>query len=157
MTRESGSGSQRRGGARPPGKGAASTFGQRSASPRSSGQKLSGQKPSGQRSAGSRFAGSTKPNQPTRLPDRQGPVTPMVDMHDPDGVRLQKLLAAAGVGSRRTCENLITAGRVEVDGQVVTELGTRVDPSRRTVHVDGERVQLDETRVYLAFTKPASI
>ncbi len=157
MTRESGSGSQRRGGARPPGKGAASTFGQRSASPRSSGQKLSGQKPSGQRSAGSRFAGSTKPNQPTRLPDRQGPVTPMVDMHDPDGVRLQKLLAAAGVGSRRTCENLITAGRVEVDGQVVTELGTRVDPSRRTVHVDGERVQLDETRVYLAFNKPLGV
>jgi 23S rRNA pseudouridine2605 synthase len=43
-------------------------------------------------------------------------------------VRLQKLLAAAGVGSRRTCENLITAGRVEVDGHVVTELGVRINP-----------------------------
>ena len=63
----------------------------------------------------------------------------------PDGVRLQKLLAAAGVGSRRTCENLITAGRVEVDGHVVTELGVRIDPNNQTVHVDGSRVQLDES------------
>jgi 23S rRNA pseudouridine2605 synthase len=78
-------------------------------------------------------------------------------VHDPDGVRLQKLLAAAGVGSRRTCENLIAAGRVEVDGQVVTELGVRVDPVRQTVHVDGERVQLDESRLYLAFNKPLGV
>jgi len=80
-----------------------------------------------------------------------------VDVHDPDGVRLQKLLAAAGVGSRRTCENLITAGRVVVDGQVVTELGVRIDPDRQTVHVDGVRVQLDESRVYLAFNKPLGV
>ena len=78
-------------------------------------------------------------------------------MHDPDGVRLQKLMAAAGVGSRRTCENLITAGRVEVDGQVITELGVRIDPNRQTVHVDGVRVQLDESRVYLAFNKPLGV
>ncbi len=82
---------------------------------------------------------------------------PQVDVHDPDGVRLQKLLAAAGVGSRRTCENLITAGRVVVDGQVVTELGVRIDPDRQTVHVDGVRVQLDESRVYLAFNKPLGV
>ena len=75
----------------------------------------------------------------------------------PDGVRLQKLLAAAGVGSRRTCENLITAGRVTVDGHLVTELGVRIDPLRQTVHVDGERVQLDESRVYLAFNKPLGV
>jgi 23S rRNA pseudouridine2605 synthase len=100
-------------------------------------------------------SGTTKPSQPTRLPQRPTPVP--VDVHDPDGVRLQKLLAAAGVGSRRTCENLIAAGRVEVDGQVVTELGVRVDPVRQTVHVDGERVQLDESRLYLAFNKPLGV
>ncbi|HEX2705973.1 MAG TPA: pseudouridine synthase [Candidatus Lustribacter sp.] len=72
-------------------------------------------------------------------------------------MRLQKLLAAAGVGSRRVCETLITAGRVEVDGQVVTELGVRIDPTRRSVRVDGERVQLDTSRVYLAFNKPRGV
>jgi 23S rRNA pseudouridine2605 synthase len=78
-------------------------------------------------------------------------------VHDPDGVRLQKLLAAAGVGSRRACEALIAAGRVEVDGQVVTELGVRIDPARHVVHVDGVRIQLDESRVYLAFNKPLGV
>lgn len=102
-----------------------------------------------------RFAGSTKAGQPTRLP-RQA-ARPVVDVHDPDGVRLQKLLAAAGVGSRRACEDLITAGRVEVDGQVVTELGIRIDPKRQVVHVDGERVTLDDSRVYLAFNKPKGV
>ena len=77
-------------------------------------------------------------------------------MHDPDGVRLQKLLAAAGVGSRRVCENLISQGRVEVDGQVVTELGVRIDATQ-AVHVDGVRIKLDEDRVYLAFNKPKGV
>ncbi len=105
-----------------------------------------------------RFAGSTKPSQPTALPDRKaGRAAVPVDVHDPDGVRLQKLLAAAGIGSRRACENLITAGRVEVDGHIVTELGVRIDPARQSVHVDGERVQLDESRVYLAFNKPLGV
>ena len=81
---------------------------------------------------------------------------PTVDVHDPDGIRLQKLLAAAGVGSRRVCEDLITEGRVEVDGQVVTELGVRIRPDQ-TVHVDGVRVQLDESRVYFAFNKPLGV
>ena len=80
-----------------------------------------------------------------------------VDVHDPDGVRLQKVLADAGVGSRRACEVLITSGRVQVDGHVVRELGVRIDPGRHTVHVDGMRLQLDETRVYLAFNKPAGV
>ncbi|NHN57007.1 rRNA pseudouridine synthase [Calidifontibacter sp. DB0510] len=79
------------------------------------------------------------------------------DVHDPEGVRLQKLLASAGVGSRRACEVLISQGRVQVDGQVVRELGVRVDPVRQTVHVDGERVVLDESRVYLAFNKPLGV
>jgi 23S rRNA pseudouridine2605 synthase len=80
-----------------------------------------------------------------------------VDVHDPDGVRLQKLLAAAGVGSRRACENLISEGRVAVDGHVVRELGVRIDPGRQVVHVDGTRVQLDESRLYLAFNKPLGV
>jgi 23S rRNA pseudouridine2605 synthase len=79
------------------------------------------------------------------------------DRHDPDGVRLQKVLAGAGWGSRRACENLIAAGRVQVDGTVVSELGVRIDPARRVVHVDGTRVILDETLVYLAFNKPRGV
>ena len=102
-------------------------------------------------------SGTTKPSQPTRLPQEREKPRVAVDVHDPDGVRLQKLLAAAGVGSRRTCENLITAGRVTVDGHLVTELGVRINPDTQTVHVDGSRVQLDESRVYLAFNKPLGV
>ena len=109
----------------------------------------------GGKSAGPRFAGSTKASQPTKLPPRREAAP--IDVHDPDGVRLQKLMAAAGVGSRRVCENLIEQGRVEVDGQLVTELGVRVDPKSAVVHVDGVRVNLDEDRVYLAFNKPKGV
>ncbi|WP_299445075.1 pseudouridine synthase [uncultured Phycicoccus sp.] len=101
-----------------------------------------------------RGTGTTRPSQPTQT--KREPVRPGTDVHDPDGVRLQKLLAAAGVGSRRVCEDLITQGRVQVDGQVVTELGVRIRPTQ-VVHVDGERVQLDESRVYLAFNKPLNV
>ncbi|MBK9475867.1 MAG: rRNA pseudouridine synthase [Tetrasphaera sp.] len=86
----------------------------------------------------------------------QPPTRPEVDVHDPDGIRLQKLLAGAGIGSRRACELLISEGRVEVDGQIVRELGVRIRPDQ-VVHVDGERVQLDESRVYLAFNKPLGV
>lgn len=109
----------------------------------------------GGKSAGPRFAGSTKASQPTKLPDRKA--APEIDVHDPEGVRLQKLMAAGGVGSRRVCENLIEQGRVEVDGQVVTELGVRINPQTQVVHVDGVRVNLDEDRVYLAFNKPKGV
>ncbi|WP_285723857.1 pseudouridine synthase [Psychromicrobium xiongbiense] len=81
----------------------------------------------------------------------------MNDMHDPEGVRLQKLLAAAGVASRRVCEEMIAEGRVEVDGQIVTELGLRVDPKTVTVSVDGIRVQLKDNMIYLAFNKPRGV
>ncbi|QGN57354.1 pseudouridine synthase [Nostocoides sp. HKS02] len=99
-------------------------------------------------------SGTTKGSQPTRVPRERA--TPEVDVHDPDGIRLQKLLAAAGVGSRRVCENLISDGRVEVDGHVVTELGVRIRADQM-VHVDGVRVQLDESRVYFAFNKPLNV
>ena len=55
---------------------------------------------------------------------------------DSNSIRLQKLLAQAGFGSRRKCEDMITEGRVEVDGELVTELGTRVDPHKQQVRVD---------------------
>ncbi|OBG36693.1 MULTISPECIES: pseudouridine synthase [Mycolicibacter] len=74
-----------------------------------------------------------------------------------DGVRLQKVLSQAGVASRRVAERMIRDGRVEVDGQVVTELGTRVDPSSALIRVDGARVTVDDTRVYLALNKPRGV
>ena len=79
------------------------------------------------------------------------------DVHDPDGVRLQKVLATAGYGSRRACEEIIAAGRVEVDGVRVRELGLRVDPTKAVVHVDGLRVQLDTSLVTIALNKPLGV
>ena len=75
----------------------------------------------------------------------------------PEGVRLQKVMAAAGVASRRASEDMIGAGRVAVNGAVVTELGTRVDPQRDHVAVDGVAVQLDTTRRYVMVNKPTGV
>ncbi|MEP6562766.1 MAG: pseudouridine synthase [Nakamurella sp.] len=75
------------------------------------------------------------------------------DAAGPDGVRLQKVLAAAGVASRRKAEELIRSGRVKVDGIVVKEMGTRIDPDEAVVHVDGNRVVLRADQVYLALNK----
>lgn len=150
-----GSGSDRSGGGR--GRpGGSQGHGGRSAG-RAGGQRGGGPRPSegGRPERPQRgSSGTTKKSQPTRVPRERA--TPEVDVHDPDGIRLQKLLAAAGVGSRRVCENLISDGRVEVDGHVVTELGVRIRPDQ-TVHVDGVKVQLDETRVYFAFNKPLNV
>ena len=68
--------------------------------------------------------------------------------------RLQKILAAAGVASRRKAEELISAGRVTVNGKTVTELGTKADPSHDRICVDGTPVQAAEKRVYLLLHKP---
>lgn len=75
-------------------------------------------------------------------------------MSDSEGVRLQKVLSQAGIASRRVAERMITDGRVEVDGRIVTELGTRVDPDTADIRVDGSRVVLDDSMVYLAINKP---
>lgn len=73
------------------------------------------------------------------------------------GVRLQKVLAAAGVASRRAAELLIQAGRVVVNGRVITELGTRIDPARDTVKVDGDVVGRAERPVYYLLHKPKGV
>jgi 23S rRNA pseudouridine2605 synthase len=78
----------------------------------------------------------------------------MVRTGESRGVRLQKVLSQAGIASRRLAEKMIIEGRVEVDGQVVTELGTRVDPDVSVIRVDGARVILDDSLVYLALNKP---
>jgi 23S rRNA pseudouridine2605 synthase len=72
------------------------------------------------------------------------------------GERLQKVLAAAGVGSRRDCEELIRDGRVAIDKQTVTELGTRVDPLRQEIRVDGEALRKPK-RQYFAVNKPVGV
>src|SRR5690242_3768881 len=68
-------------------------------------------------------------------------------------VRLQRYLAMSGVASRRRAEQLMTEGLVRVNGRVVTELGTKVDPERDKVTVSGRRVQ-PEDKVYLLMYKP---
>ncbi|WP_445170347.1 pseudouridine synthase [Mycolicibacterium sp. Dal123E01] len=78
-------------------------------------------------------------------------------MPEPDGVRLQKILSQAGIASRRVAERMIVDGRVEVDGRIVTELGTRVDPARAEIRVDGSRVVVDDTMMYLAINKPLGV
>ncbi len=68
--------------------------------------------------------------------------------------RLQKVLSRAGIASRRAAEQLIEEGRVEVDGLVVTELGSSADPSKQDIRVDGTRVRPRAKRRYLALNKP---
>ena len=72
---------------------------------------------------------------------------PRRDHHQEDGIRLQKVLAQAGFGSRRKCEQLILDGRVEVDGDLVLELGTRVNPDKQRILVDGSRIHLHDTHI----------
>jgi pseudouridine synthase len=75
---------------------------------------------------------------------------------NPEGERLQKVMAAAGVASRRVCEDLIAAGRVAVNGVRVEEPGRRVLPTD-LVSVDGKAIQLDTTKLYIMLNKPTGI
>ena len=75
-------------------------------------------------------------------------------MVDNESVRLQKVLSQAGIASRRVAERMILDGRVEVDGRIVTELGSQVDPANSVIRVDGARVMLDDELVHLALNKP---
>jgi 23S rRNA pseudouridine2605 synthase len=73
------------------------------------------------------------------------------------GIRLQKVLAQAGIASRRACEALIGEGRVEVNSEVVTEQGRRVDPERDVIRVDGARIPPPRRHLYLALNKPRGV
>lgn len=73
------------------------------------------------------------------------------------GVRLQRVLAGAGVGSRRACEQLIEEGRVSVDGDVVRQQGMRVDPTTAVIHVDGARVVTRTDLEHLVVNKPRGV
>ena len=75
----------------------------------------------------------------------------------PGGARLQKVMAAAGIGSRRYCEELIGEGRVEVDGEIVRRFGARVDPECQVIRVDGRRIPAKAGLAYLAFNKPPKV
>ena len=70
--------------------------------------------------------------------------------------RLQKVMASAGVASRRKSEEIILQGRVTVNGRVVTELGTKVDPRRDDIRVDGQRIQA-ESYIYIMLNKPRGV
>ena len=96
--------------------------------------------------AGETRAGATAPNADTHKSVSQ-PVYPHT-------MRLQRFLARAGVASRRGSEDLMTAGRVTVNGQVATELGTKVDVDRDHIEVDGMPVKLNQGAVYLMLYKP---
>ena len=71
--------------------------------------------------------------------------------------RLQKVLASAGIASRRKSEEIILQGRVTVNRKVVTELGTKVDPDRDEIRVDGERIETGTRRVYIMVNKPKGV
>ena len=92
-----------------------------------------------------------------RPPSDQPAAQPQIAV-DADGlVRLQKLLAQSGVASRRKCEELMLDGQVEVDGEVVTRLGTKVDPATAVVRVAGRRLPPISPHVYLVLNKPRGV
>ncbi len=80
-----------------------------------------------------------------------------IDTDEEGMVRLQKLLAQSGVASRRKCEELMLEGHVEVDGEIVTRLGTKVDPRAAVVRVDGRRLPPISEHVYLVLNKPRGV
>ena len=69
-------------------------------------------------------------------------------------IRLQKYLASAGVASRRKCEELILDGKIEVNGKIITELGTKIDPKKDEVKYNGKIVKSEEEKVYILLNKP---
>ncbi|HEX6676118.1 MAG TPA: pseudouridine synthase [Actinomycetes bacterium] len=95
-----------------------------------------------------------RPGAPAPAPRRSREAS---DAGEQGRIRLNKVLSAAGLGSRRAVEELVRAGRVSVGGRVVTDLGQRVDPERDEVAVDGSRVVVDQRRRYWLLNKPAGV
>lgn len=133
-----------------------------SGKPRSGKSNSGGQRPGragGGKSASGRSARDKRPpagGPPKRRPRPTAAAARPVSFGEPRGDRLQKVLAAAGLASRRECEEYITEGRVQVDGEVITELGARVDRAKQEIKVDGEplpRIRLQ----YFAVHKPPGI
>jgi 23S rRNA pseudouridine2605 synthase len=94
------------------------------------------------------------PNKPSR-PNSTGKSTPSREASTHGGPqRLQKVLASAGLGSRRQCEELITTGRVEIDRRAVTELGVKVDPAKQEVRVDGQVLHKPKLHYYAVHKPP---
>lgn len=81
----------------------------------------------------------------------------MMTENKPEGIRLQKVLAAAGIASRRASEEMIAEGRVEVNGSLVVEQGVRVDPERDVIRVDGSRIPPPRRHRYLVLNKPRGV
>ncbi len=136
--------------------------GSKSGKPSHGGKSSNGGKPGqARKSAAAKAFGSERFGQnlgPVKsAPRKSGTSNPQPAEHHPDGIRLQKVMAQAGVASRRVCEEMIEEGRVEVNGAVVTELGVRVKPDEAAIHVDGIRLQLDEEMMYYVFNKPQGV
>ena len=108
------------------------------------------------RARSSKITSRRRPSTAPPLPPDRPPFRGRVAEEDDGSERLQKVLASAGLGSRRNCEELITSGRVEVDRKTVTLLGTRVDPRRQEIRVDGERLP-DPKRVVYMLHKPVGV
>src|ERR671921_1770310 len=94
---------------------------------------------------------------PHDAPDNDQPASQRPDTDEDGLIRLQKLLAQSGVASRRKCEELMLDGLVEVDGEVVTRLGTKVDPRTAVIRVDGQRLPPISEKVYLVLNKPRGV
>ena len=127
-----------------PKKGAPKKGGPKRGAPKKGAPKLGGPKSGGAKSGGLKRVRPIK-RRPAPQPTSELP-----------GERLQKVLAGAGLASRRECEELILEGRVQVDGEVVTELGTRVEPTKQTIHVDGEPLPKPKL-AYYAVNKPTGV
>ena len=100
---------------------------------------------------------SSSKNRPTEQNRRPERTTDDIDIHNAEGVRLQKVMAMAGVASRRLCEDMIIEGRVQVDGVTVNQLGLRVDPDAVEIVVDGMTIQTNDSMVYMVFNKPRGV
>ena len=94
---------------------------------------------------------------PHDAPDNDQPASQRPETDEDGLIRLQKLLAKSGVASRRKCEELMLEGLVEVDGEVVTRLGTKVDPRTAVIRVDGKRLPPISAHVYLVLNKPRGV